>query len=38
MNINDLEIGRIPVELYGTPVYFLFEREIISTFSPSKYS
>ena len=38
MNINDKEIVRIPVDLYGIPVYIVFEREIISTFSPTKYS
>ena len=37
-NINDKEIVRISVELIGIPDYTVFEREIISTFSPTKYS
>jgi uncharacterized tellurite resistance protein B-like protein len=37
-NINNNEVSRIPVELYGIPVYIVFGREIISTFCPSHNS
>jgi hypothetical protein len=37
-NINEYKDNRIPEELYGLPAYMGFEREIISTFYPAKYS